>query len=200
MSAGIAAIVGLGNPGDEYAATRHNVGFRVVDELARRWRMVTWRQRFRCELARRAGGRTLWLAKPLTFMNLSGEAVAALCRGEDLTPEQCLVVVDDVELALGQLRLRERGGAGTHNGLRSVVETIGDGFPRLRLGVRGAQPWQDLADYVLSTFDEDESAAVADIVRRAADCVETALHAGIARAATQFNRPPAGEAAESPQG
>jgi PTH1 family peptidyl-tRNA hydrolase len=191
----IAAVVGLGNPGPEYAATRHNVGFRVVDELARRARAGSWRNQYKAHVARRPRGAALVYVKPLTYMNLSGEALAALCRGEALLPEQCIVVVDDVELPLGQLRLRTRGGPGSHNGLRSIVDAIGEGFPRLRLGIRGEQPWRDLADYVLAAFEPDEGEAVAAMVARAADCLEEVLRVGIARAATRFNaaepRPPA---------
>jgi PTH1 family peptidyl-tRNA hydrolase len=189
----IAAVVGLGNPGPEYAATRHNVGSRVVEELARRLRAATWTHEYRSLVARRPRGASLLLARPQTFMNLSGEAFATLCRGEALLPEQVLVVVDDVELPLGQLRLRASGGPGSHNGLRSIVEHVGEGFPRLRLGIRGANPWRDLADYVLAPFDAEERAAVEAMVARAADCVEEALRLGIPRAATRFNaseRPP----------
>ncbi|MEW6337183.1 MAG: aminoacyl-tRNA hydrolase [Acidobacteriota bacterium] len=187
----IGAVVGLGNPGPEYALTRHNVGFRVVDELARRWRASVFSHRYRALVARRAGGRRLLLVKPQTYMNLSGDALRLLCDGEALKPEQCLVVVDDVELPLGQLRLREAGGAGTHNGLRSIVERLGEGFPRLRVGVAGESPWRDLADYVLAPFEGPEEEAVGESLVRAADCVEMALHAGLARAATRFNRNPA---------
>jgi peptidyl-tRNA hydrolase, PTH1 family len=184
---GIAAVVGLGNPGPEYAATRHNAGFRVVEELARRMRASTWTREYRSLVTRRPRGASLLLARPQTFMNLSGEAFAALCRGEALLPAQVLVVVDDVELPLGQLRLRASGGAGSHNGLRSIVEHVGESFPRLRLGIRGAQPWRDLADYVLAPFDADELAAVETMVSRAAECAEEALRLGIPRAATRFN-------------
>jgi len=183
----IAAVIGLGNPGPEYAATRHNVGFRVVDELARRVRASAWRREHKSLVSRRPRGGALVLAKPATFMNLSGEALLAVCRGEDLLPSQCLVVVDDVELPLGQLRLRERGGPGSHNGMRSIVECVGEGFPRLRVGIRGAEPWRDLADYVLAEFEPAEREAVETMVARAADCVEEVLRVGLARAATRFN-------------
>lgn len=183
----IAAVVGLGNPGPEYAATRHNVGFTVVDELARRMRAAAWRHEYRSMVTRRPRGASLLLAKPNTFMNLSGEAFVAVCRGEALLPAQVLVVVDDVELPLGQLRLRASGGPGSHNGLRSIVEHAGESFPRLRLGIRGTQPWHDLADYVLAPFAADEIAAVEAMVTRAAECVEEALRQGIPRAANRFN-------------
>src|SRR5512135_2629962 len=125
----IAALVGLGNPGAEYASSRHNAGFLVIDEIARRWRLADWRTRYRSRVARRPGGRPTLLVKPQTFMNLSGEAFALVCAGEKLETAQCLVLVDDVELPVGQLRLRERGGPGTHNGLRSIVEAVGEEFP-----------------------------------------------------------------------
>jgi len=186
----LVAVIGLGNHGAEYEATRHNVGFAVVDELARRWRVTAWRRRHHALVARRAGGRDVLLVKPQTFMNASGEAVSALCEGEALVPAACLVVVDDVDLPLGQLRLRERGGSGTHNGLRSVVAAVGEGFPRLRLGVRGEQAAGDLADYVLAPFEAAEREAAAAMTVQAADCVEVALRAGLTRAADRYNRAP----------
>jgi peptidyl-tRNA hydrolase, PTH1 family len=183
----LAAVVGLGNPGTEYAATRHNLGFRLLDALARRWRADDWQHRYRCLVARRSGARPLLLAKPQTFMNCSGDAVAALCRGEDLTAAQCLVLVDDVELRLGQLRLRASGGSGAHNGLRSVVAAIGEGFPRLRMGIGPAEPYGDLADWVLSAFETAEVAVVEEMAARAIACIEMALAVGIPRAASRFN-------------
>lgn len=193
----LGAIVGLGNPGSEYSETRHNVGFRVVDALAGRWRLANWHRRFSSLVARRGGARPLWLVKPQTFMNLSGAAVAALCRGVSLQPGQVLVVVDDVDLPLGVLRLRARGGPGTHNGLRSVVDSVGEGFPRLRLGVRGESPRSDLADYVLSPFEPAEMAAATAMVARACECIEVVLHEGLARAAARFNAAPSGAGAEA---
>ncbi len=195
----ITAVVGLGNPGPEYTATRHNLGFWVVDELAARWRVSTWRSAYRSRVARRSGGRATWLVKPQDFMNCSGGPVGAFLRGEDLTPEQVLVVVDDIELPLGQIRLRSRGGAGTHNGMRSLVEVLGEGFPRLRVGIRGQASWYDLAAYVLAPFARDEEPQVREVVRTAADCVEAALKIGIERAASRFNRAPgATEESEEP--
>jgi peptidyl-tRNA hydrolase, PTH1 family len=186
----IAAVVGLGNPGTEYADTRHNLGFQVVDELARRWRLKSWRTRYHAKLARRAGGYPTILVKPQTFMNLSGDSFALFCETEELVPAQCLVVVDDVELPLGQVRLRPGGGPGTHNGLRSIVEAAGEGFPRLRLGIRGEDPWDDLAEYVLAPFTVEEFPVVRSMIARAADCVEATLRLGVGRAATQFNQVP----------
>lgn len=186
----IAAVVGLGNPGVEYADTRHNLGFQVVDELARRWRLKSWRNRYHAKLARRAGGNSTILIKPQTYMNLSGDSLTLFCEGEELVPAQCLVVVDDVELPLGHLRLRATGGPGTHNGLRSIAEAVGEGFPRLRLGIRGENPWDDLAEYVLAPFEADEGEMVSSMITRAADCVEATIRLGVGRAATQFNQVP----------
>lgn len=189
----LVAVVGLGNPGAEYEPTRHNVGFRVVDELSRRFRCEPFRPRAYALVTARPGARRLLLVKPTTYMNRSGLAVAALCREEALVPAQVLVVVDDVDLPLGQLRLRLRGGPGTHNGLRSVVEAVGESFPRLRLGVRGVQPWTDLAAYVLAPFAEEEEAVALAMIQRAADCVEEAFFSGLSRAANRCNTKNAGE-------
>ncbi len=186
----IAAVVGLGNPGNKYAASRHNIGFRVVEELGRRSRVRLWLPRFHSRVAHRRGGHPLWLVKPSTYMNLSGLAVSAACRGLKLAAEQCLVVSDDVELPLGTLRLRAHGGAGTHNGLRSIVDAVGEEFPRLRVGIGAAGFSGDLADFVLAPFGADEQEVVAATVRRAADCVELALHSGLERAASRFNAAP----------
>ncbi len=190
----IAAVIGLGNPGAEYAATRHNVGFLVVDELAGRLAAGQWRSRYRSEVIATGGEPAVLLVKPRTFMNLSGLAVSAVCAGEGVGPDRCLVVVDDVELPLGVLRLRARGGSGTHNGLRSVTAAVGEEFPRLRLGIRGGEPFGDLADYVLAPFLPGEAEVAAAMIRRAAACVEAALAEGIGRAAGAFNGPAATEA------
>lgn len=188
MPVEIAAVVGLGNPGREYENTRHNIGFQIVDALACKWRTPPWRLGRHVLSTRRRGSRSVWLLKPQDYMNLSGPAVAAFARLESLTPEQLLIVVDDIELPLGQLRLRASGGAGTHNGLRSLVAELGEGFPRLRLGIRGDNPWRDLADYVLAPFPAAEIRDVEEMVQDAVSCVEMALRTGIASAASMFNR------------
>lgn len=185
---GIELVVGLGNPGERYAATRHNMGFLVVDALAGRLGAAPWSRRSLCELTSAPLGARLLLAKPLSYMNRSGAAVAWLLDHLDLTPPQMLVVVDDVDLALGSLRLRRSGGPGTHNGLRDVCDRVGGSFPRLRLGVRGGAGWQDLADYVTSPFDDDERPVVEQLVSRAAEAVEACVRDGLARAMSLYNR------------
>jgi len=187
----IELLVGLGNPGRRYAATRHNVGFMVADELARRHAERPWLKRDLVHVTSTSIIPRLILAKPMTYMNRSADAVQWLLATVELAPDQMLIVVDDVDLALGSLRLRRSGGPGTHNGLRNVCAAIGNEFPRLRVGVRGETIGDDLADYVLSSFDESERERVPAIIERAADAVETTLRLGIDQAMNQYNRNPA---------
>ena len=183
-------VLGLGNPGEKYARTRHNVGFRVVEEVARRRGSAVWLSRPSCDLSVITIGRMVVLARPLTFMNRSGESARWLLDEFELTPEQMLVVVDDVDLPLATLRLRRSGGPGTHNGLRDLCGEVGAGFPRLRVGVRGAEMSGDLADFVTSPFGAAEVDAADAAVARAADAVETALCGGFNGAMNIYNRPP----------
>ena len=183
-------IVGLGNPGREYRDTRHNVGFLVVDEIARRhqlsWTMAPT-QVPDTFVVKRFGAEPLWLAKPLTYMNRSGDAVAALARYFDIELGDLLVVVDDVDLPFGRLRARARGSAGTHNGLRSVVGRIGTEFPRLRLGVGRGDQRRDLADHVLSKFEPGEQAELESFIARAADAAEMFAAEGISKVMNVYN-------------
>jgi PTH1 family peptidyl-tRNA hydrolase len=183
-------VLGLGNPGVDYRVTRHNIGFRVIEEVARRHGVSDWEQRPSCELAVITAGRFVLLSRPLTYMNRSGEAMRWLLEEFGLTPESMLVVVDDVDLPLANLRLRRSGGPGTHNGLRSLCEEVGTGFPRLRVGVRGDDMTGDLADYVLSSFTEEEADAAKAALERAADAVESVLSGGFEAAMNVYNRPP----------
>ena len=183
-------VLGLGNPGVDYRGTRHNIGFRVVEEVARRHSVMDWARRPSCDLAVITVGRFVLLSRPLTFMNRSGEAARWLFREFGLTPESMLVVVDDVDLPLANLRLRRSGGPGTHNGLRDLCEEVGTGFPRLRVGVRGNDMTGDLADYVLSPFTDDEADAAKGAVERAADAVESALRDRFESAMSTYNRQP----------
>jgi PTH1 family peptidyl-tRNA hydrolase len=183
-------VLGLGNPGVDYRDTRHNVGFRVVEEVAKRHGVVDWAYRHFCELAVITVGRLVLLSKPLTYMNRSGEAARWISREFGLRPESTLVVVDDIDLPLAHLRLRRSGGPGTHNGLRSLCEEIGTGFPRLRVGVRSDRMTGDLAEFVTSPFNDDEIEVAENAVGRAADAVETALSDRFEAAMNTVNRPP----------
>ena len=184
----IELVLGLGNPGPRYAETRHNVGFRVVDELARRHGIGRWERYLLCDLGSLAIGRGLIGAKPRTYMNLSGAALRWLLDRFALEPEQALVVVDDVDLPLGRLRMRKHGGPGTHNGLRDLCDAAGRSYPRLRIGVRGERVWDDLAAYVTEPFMGEELEIVAEAVNRAADAVEAVISEGIDAAMNEFNQ------------
>jgi PTH1 family peptidyl-tRNA hydrolase len=182
------AIVGLGNPGVEYHGTRHNVGFDVVDEVARRWkaRLKSWKGVADVVVVRE---HEALLVKPRTFMNLSGEAVQRIAAFHKIEPSDVLIVVDEVQLPLGRLRLRDSGSAGGHNGLKSVIQHLGtEMFPRLRIGVGRGDPRWDLADHVLSPFGGEERQVVERAVVRAADAVEVFVGEGIGPAMNRFNR------------
>jgi peptidyl-tRNA hydrolase, PTH1 family len=189
------AIAGLGNPGPRYQGTRHNVGFDVLDELARRARVVFESAPAEALIARiRSGaadvdamGEPVLLVKPLTFMNLSGQAVGELVRYFRIDPADVLVIVDEAQLPLGKLRARARGSAGGHNGLKSVIAHIGESFGRLRLGVGRGSGERNLADHVLAKFDKAERAEVERMIARAADAAETFVTDGIAAVMNQFN-------------
>jgi PTH1 family peptidyl-tRNA hydrolase len=184
-------VVGLGNPGSRYAPTRHNLGFRVVDRLAAAHRVRSWEERRTCVVARIARGSAgILLVKPHTYMNLSGMAIAELRSERELAPEEILVVVDDIALPLGQLRLRRRGSDGGHNGLKSVISELGtSGFPRLRLGIGPLPEGVDAAEYVLGAFAAEEESTAEEMVSRAARCVETVFYSGFDRAMGEFNAP-----------
>jgi peptidyl-tRNA hydrolase, PTH1 family len=183
-------VVGLGNPGVKYRGTRHNIGFDVVDELARRAGVTFESAPVTALVARvrgHGGSAPALLAKPLTFMNASGEAVGGLMRYFKIAPADVLVIVDEVQLPLARLRARPRGSAGGHNGLRSLVAHIGPDFPRLRIGVGRGDARRDLADHVLSRFDSSEVAEAGVMTARAADAAELFIAAGIEAVMNRFN-------------
>jgi PTH1 family peptidyl-tRNA hydrolase len=181
-------IVGLGNPGAQYKGTRHNIGFAVIDAIARRASVGFESAPAEAVIAkwRRADGVAL-LAKPLTFMNLSGQAVGETARYFKIDAADLLIVVDEVQLPLGRLRARARGSAGGHNGLKSVIAHLGDEFPRLRIGVGRGEQQRDLADHVLSRFEKDEAAEVERMTARAADAAEMFITSGIEAVMNAFN-------------
>jgi PTH1 family peptidyl-tRNA hydrolase len=193
-------IVGLGNPGPEYRDTRHNVGFMVADALAERWRVADqWREKFNALQVKAivgaerpgslfVGGEQVLLAKPLTFMNLSGQAVAGLAGFYKVEPADIFVVTDDVALPLGRLRARREGSAGGHNGLKSLIQSLATpAFPRMRVGVGRGDNRRGLADHVLGRFEADERDTVSAAVLRAADASEMFLSEGIERVMNVFN-------------
>jgi PTH1 family peptidyl-tRNA hydrolase len=180
------AVIGLGNPGREYSNTRHNVGFMVVEELARRWgtELRPWRHVARTS---RLASRDVILAEPTTFMNASGECVQQLAAFYKFEPRDALIVVDEIQLAVGRLKFSAKGSAGGHNGLKSVIEHFGSDFPRLRVGIGRGDPRWDLADHVLAPFQKEEREAVKEVVGRAADAVGMFLESGLTKAMNRYN-------------
>jgi PTH1 family peptidyl-tRNA hydrolase len=188
-------IVGLGNPGSEYASHRHNVGFQVVQALASAHSLTfARRRRAKARVAEgRIGLRQVLLAKPQTFMNLSGKAVGRLSRTHEIPSECILVIYDDLDLPLGRLRLRPEGGSGGHQGMHSIIEALGTrAFPRLRVGIDRPPGNMDPANYVLQPFTEQEAALAGEAVERAVAAVECWLSEGIVAAMDRFNRPDPG--------
>lgn len=185
-------IVGLGNPGPGYRAARHNVGFRVVEELLRRYEGGAERREARSLVSVvRMGDGDIALARPQTFMNRSGAAVSDLLKKRGALPEELLVICDDFHLDVGTMRLRARGSHGGHNGLRSIIETLGSSdFPRLRIGVGPAEPGIEHAEFVLREFRRDDRPRVQEMISLAADCAEMIAAEGLASAMNRYNRRP----------
>lgn len=186
---GGALVVGLGNPGPKYAATRHNVGFMVADALQSRAAGAGWQEKFlglaaRAELA----GRPALLLKPLTYMNLSGRSAARAAAFFRIGVSEIIVVHDDLDLEFGVVRVKVAGGTGGHKGLVSCTAELADpGFVRVRVGI-GRPPFGDATDYVLQAFSKSEAAELADVVERAADAVVAVVKSGTVKAMNEFNR------------
>jgi len=182
-------VAGLGNPGDRYLRTRHNLGFRAVELLARR-RGARWGKPARGLVSTRIdiAGRDVLIVEPLTYMNLSGDALAPLVAKEALPHNRVLVVCDDFTLPLGSVRVRKAGSDGGHNGLGSIIERFGSTeFPRLRLGVGPVPPRVDPAEFVLAEFLPEEEVSVDEMLAIAADCIEAWARDGVDRAMSRFN-------------
>ena len=182
-------VVGLGNPGPEYEATRHNIGFQVVDEVAGRVRVGRWRDACRARVAEgRWAGTSVWLAKPQTYMNRSGEAVGRLLDKLGVEPDRLVVVHDDLDLPFGAIRIRVKGGHGGHNGIRSILTVLGTGeFIRVKVGIGRPEGKGGVVDYVLSPFTADEAVEIPAIRERAADAVCHIVGEGPVRAMNRFH-------------
>ena len=183
-------VVGLGNPGADYAKTRHNAGFLLVEKLASQWQ-AGWNneRKFVARMAKADhGGNKILLCEPQTFMNLSGESVAAVQQFYQLPLEKILVVVDDADLPLGEIRLRPDGGSGGHHGLDSVAQHLGSKkYARLRIGIGRKNEARQITGHVLGKFSADESGLLEKVLDRAADQIECWLTAGLQKAMSQFN-------------
>ena len=190
-SSPVRLVVGLGNPGTEYNGTRHNVGFAVLDSLASQWGL-TWQHSKNWHAFWTKGEKAI-LVKPTSYMNRSGEPLAAVANFYKIAPSEILVVLDDMALELGRLRLRPDGGTGGHNGLESIIVQFGtEEIPRLRVGI-GAAPAQGAVDYVLGRFFEEERPLVEKTIFRAADAVKCAIDNGLLSAMNLFNKNPESE-------
>lgn len=189
-------IVGLGNPGRHYANNRHNVGFKCIDLFAREHGISLTQRGARGKLGTgEVAGTRIMLAKPQTFMNLSGEAVAALVRRYKLSPEDILVIYDDLDLPLGKIRIREKGSSGGHKGLKSIISHLGtQDFPRIRIGIAplesaaGNPPEKvDAVEHVLSDFTEAEKTVMREVYPKVAAAIQRILTEGIAAAMNKYN-------------
>lgn len=182
-------VVGLGNPGQQYAATRHNLGFMVVDEMARRYGVSDRRNRFRSELLTISiGGERVVLVKPQTYMNLSGSAVREVVSWYKVATDEIVVVLDDIDIPFGVTRMRPSGGSGGHNGLKSIIADLGsDGFARLRLGI--GRGHGSASGQVLSRFNQVEANELPELVRRGTDCAIHWVEDGVIAAMNRCNQP-----------
>ena len=187
-------IVGLGNPGLQYAKSRHNVGYQCVERLAAAHGLTFNRHQMKAVLAGGLiAGQKVTLAKPLTYMNLSGQAVAPLAHFYKIPPQDILVINDDLDLPLGRIRLRPGGGSAGQRGMESIIESLGtDEFPRLRIGI-GRPAHNDAVDHVLNRFSADEEISMARAYDRALAAVEVFLEEGVEAAMNQFNGPSGGQ-------
>lgn len=182
-------VVGLGNPGDRYAHTRHNMGFRVIDRLAQKWSVNVNQVKWKALVGQgRREGQKILLVKPQTYMNESGQAVQAIENFNKLEPGHLILVYDDIDIELGTIRIKGQGSAGSHNGMKSIVSSLSrTDFPRIRLAVGRRLASQDLADFVLSTFTSDEEKVIDDEVDKACQAIELILDQGVEAAMNHFN-------------
>lgn len=182
-------IVGLGNPGAQYENTRHNLGFMLADELARQSNVSIKRLECRALVGQTSiGNQTVELVKPQTFMNLSGESVACLLKKESRSAQNLIVVTDDLALPLGNIRLRPRGSAGGHNGLKSLIENLRtDEFIRLRIGIQPEHPISDTSRFVLDKFSKNDLETIEKVLERSAEAVRAVIEDGVEKAMAKYN-------------
>jgi len=181
-------IVGLGNPGKEYEGTRHNMGFEVIDLLQGEFKCQERQNRCRSEISKiRYASKTLFLQKPLTFMNLSGEAVKGLCRQEKIQPNEILVIYDCLDLPIGSMRIKKNGSSGGQKGMESIIQHLGtEKIARMRIGI-GSSGEQKVVDYVLGRFSEDDQKVMNQVIANAAEASKMALRFGLDRAMNKYN-------------
>lgn len=183
-------IIGLGNPGKRYDGTRHNVGFEVIDVLSREYGIPVTKIKHKAVIGEgKIAGHKVILVKPQTFMNLSGESVQSLLAYYDIPIENLFVIYDDIDTDVGRLRIRKKGSAGTHNGMKSIIYLIkNDNFPRFRIGVGAPKGKMDLADYVLGHFTKEEMPIMVDVIKETAEAIVDALESTVDHAMNRFNK------------
>ena len=182
-------IVGLGNPGDKYAKTRHNVGFNVIDLLAKEYSIDVSKIKHKALTGEgRVGTEKVILVKPITYMNLSGESVADICNYYNIDLENLIVIYDDIDLDIGKIRIRKKGSGGTHNVMRSIIKCLGSNeFPRVRVGLSRPQNGQDLADFVLSRFSKEDEKNLQESYEHAVAAVDCAIRENLDLAMNRYN-------------
>ncbi len=182
-------IIGLGNPGSQYSLTRHNAGFMVVDEVAKRWGVTDWRNRSDAMVAEARRPEKIVLVKPQAFMNLSGVPIRELANFYKVPAEDMIVAYDDLDLPAGRLRLRANGGTGGHRGLESLLVHLGvNSFARVRVGIGRPPKGWETADYVLGRFSPEEAPVMAETIVKAAEAIECILEKGLSAAMNSYNR------------
>lgn len=182
-------IVGLGNPGDKYEKTRHNVGFNVIDLLAKEYSIDVSKIKHKALIGEgRVGTEKVILVKPMTYMNLSGESVADICNYYNIDLENLIVIYDDIDLDVGKIRIRKKGSGGTHNGMRSIIKCLGSNeFPRVRVGISKPKNGQDLADFVLSRFSKEDEKSLQESFENSVAAVDCAIRNDLDLAMNRYN-------------
>lgn len=182
-------IVGLGNPGMQYAATRHNIGFEVIDSIAETYNISVTKNKYKALIGEgNIAGEKVILMKPQTYMNLSGEAVKACMDFHKISNEDLVVIYDDISLEVGQLRLRQTGSAGGHNGIKNIIAHLGtQAFPRIKFGVGEKPAGWDLANYVLGRFSEEDMKVIGPRIKDAVNATEAIISVGIEKAMNNYN-------------
>ncbi len=186
-------IVGLGNPSEKYANTRHNVGFMVLDALANDVGIRAWRSRDSALIAEWRETEQVLLVKPQTYMNRSGDAVGPLARWYKISEEDIVVIHDDLDLPCGKLRLREKGGTGGHHGVESVLHHVGANFIRVKIGIGRPQPGREVVDYVLTSFTGEERQLLTQATAQAIAAIQCFIHQGLDKAMNEFNKKQGGQ-------
>ncbi len=183
-------VFGLGNPGKEYLKTRHNVGFLSIDEISKKFRINLKNHRFKSIYGKREiFGETLFIVKPLTYMNRSGESVKEWVKNEKISTENILVIYDDIDLPLGQIRIRKKGSGGSHNGMNSIIFALQtENIPRIRIGIGKEKKPKNLADYVLSEFEEEEFSIILKTISLIPDIIADILKRGIDYSMSKYNK------------